>query len=69
MSKLSSDTTASAMLRELIEAGGTLPQSHFGTEWNDAGDFCFLHALTDNSPDEISITPKGRASLIGAARS
>lgn len=47
------------MLRELIKAGGTLPQSHFGDEWNDAGDFCFLNGLTDNSPNEISITPKG----------
>lgn len=64
---MSTPPTAVDMLRLLIEAGGTLPQSQFDSEWNDAGDFCFLHGLTDNSPDSISITDKGRAALAGGA--
>lgn len=59
--------SAADMLRALIAAGGTLPQTDFGNDWNDAGDFCFLHHLTDNDPETISITDKGRKAMADGA--
>lgn len=57
------------MLQMLVDAGGTLPQSSFGLDWNDAGDFCFRNGLTDNMPDTITINAKGRAALALACHS
>ena len=55
--------TTSEMLRMLIAAGGTLPQSTFNTDWNDAGDWLFWHGLIDCDHETVTITANGRSAL------
>jgi hypothetical protein len=55
--------TTLEMLAELERAGGWLPQSAFGTEYNDAGDMLFRGGYIDCDPEEVRLTEAGRARL------
>lgn len=51
------------MLTDLEKAGGSLPQSAFGTEFNDAADWLFLRHEIECDPETVNITDAGRERL------
>jgi hypothetical protein len=56
--------TSKSVLQELVQAGGDLPQSAFGSEHNDVCDFLWRACAIKTDPDRVWITDKGREALI-----
>jgi hypothetical protein len=62
---VSQEISSFSVLTELVEAGGSMPQSAFSTDYNDVCDFLWRAGAIECDPDTVTITDKGRAALKG----